>query len=329
MPFCNIVGHERAKEVLTRGLKNARVPQAYLFVGPEGVGKRHMALAFAKALNCVREENDFCDECPACRKTDRLCHPDVLLAEPQGNSLKIDQMRECQREISFKTWEGRYKVLILDGADKLTPEASNSLLKTLEEPPPATIIILISTNPFSIFPTLLSRCQMIRFGLLERKEVAEILKQKRSLEETQAKFLASLCGGKVGKALSLDMDRVQDLRRQAWELLIPKEGVSAVSFLKKARELSKDKEEMEGVLSQVSSLSRDLVVLACGGKVSLLINEDMVSNLFDVARSLGSSRALKVWEVVEQTQGLLRQNVNGQLALESMLIKIYRFLKWI
>jgi DNA polymerase-3 subunit delta' len=250
-----------------------------------------------------------------------------LLVEPEGSSLKIEQIREYQRDVSLKAWEGRYKILILDGTDKLTPEAANSLLKTLEEPPPATVIILISVNPFSLFPTLLSRCQLIRFGPLKKVETAKILKEGQLLDESQARLLVSLCGGKVGQALALDLDHVLSMREQVWELLKPDEGSSVDFLIRRARELSKDKEELDFLLSLLSSLSRDIVVLASGSDLSFLMNEDIGAKLYGLAKSLSPTQALKVWETIEQAREFLRQNVNGQLVLESMLVDIYRLLR--
>lgn len=311
---------------LSRSLEGSRIAHAYLFVGPEGVGKRHLALSFAKALNCLRLQADYCDQCPACQKIHRLSHPDLHLVEPEGNSLKIEQIRLCQREIAFRPWEGRHKVVILDGADKMTPEAASALLKTLEEPPSSTVMILTSGSELSLLPTLISRCRLIRFGLLGKAAIAEILMKEKSLSAPQAQLLASLSQGRLGKAFSLDLKNTLSLRDRAWELLASKGSQPAIFLLKTARERAKEREPLAELLSMLSLLSRDLVVSACSAEERLLINDDLAPQLKALAHGLGPVWALKIWDAIAEAQRLLPQNANGQLLLEATLTKIYDIL---
>lgn len=312
---------------LSRSLMGSRVAHAYLFVGPEGVGKRYMALSFAKALNCLQLEADYCGHCPACQKIDRLSHPDLHLIEPEGNSLKIEQVRICQREIAFRPWEGRTKVVILDGADKMTPEAASALLKTLEEPPASTVLILTASSELSLLPTITSRCRLIRLGPLDRAVIAEILVRERLLEPSQASLLASLAQGRLGKALSLDLKSTLELRDQAWRLLEPPKGSPpAIFLLQAARERAKERESLAALLSMLALLVRDLVVSACRAEDPLLLNGDLASQLKALTQGIAPRSALKIWDAIVEAQRLFQQNANGQLLLEATLARIYHIL---
>ncbi len=145
MTFDQILGHERQKEILSRALANGRIAHAYLFSGPDGIGKRLMAMALARAIVCLEQRG--CGNCLACRKIDHQNHPDLHLLEPDGNSIKIDQIRSFQRELNFKPLEAPRKICMIEQADAMTVGAANALLKTLEEPRGDTLLILLSAQP--------------------------------------------------------------------------------------------------------------------------------------------------------------------------------------
>ncbi len=171
MSFKNVIGHQKQIELLQRAIVNDKVVHTYLFFGNEGIGKRWVALQFAKALNCLErgaEEGDACDRCISCRKIDGALHPDVSFLEPEGPSqlIKVEAMRQMQRELAFRPYEGKRRVCVLTTADRMAPEISNTLLKTLEEPPLHTVMILLAKSARALLPTILSRCQQIPFNPL-------------------------------------------------------------------------------------------------------------------------------------------------------------------
>ena len=173
----DILGHKRQLQFLEKIIERKRIPHALLFEGPEGIGKKKVALWFFSALNCEREEGKGCKECSSCLKIDRLTHPDLYLLEPQGDSIKIEQIREAEKFLQYKPLEVKWKGLLIEDADKMTLEAANAFLKSLEEPPPWTVIILINQSSDALPPTVRSRCQRIRFFPLNPKETEEILKK--------------------------------------------------------------------------------------------------------------------------------------------------------
>src|SRR5215831_5774950 len=204
MSFAKLVGNQRNKGILQRLLKNGRVNSTLIFAGPDGVGKRQFALAFAKAANCQKAPagayaTDGCDECSACRRIDAGGYGDVTIVRPDGQFIKIAQTREMAEEVYFRPREGRQRFFIIDEADRLREEAANSLLKTLEEPPPTSTIILLTARPDALLPTILSRAQRLNFAPLSVAEMETFLaRQQRPL--TDQKLLARLSEGRIGQA---------------------------------------------------------------------------------------------------------------------------------
>src|SRR5512139_1893899 len=195
MSFKDVLGHSMPIELLKRGMLSRKGAQSYLFLGSEGIGKKWVALQFAKALNCLEREDqaaDGCDRCLSCRKINDGLHPDVRVLEPEHQALKVDQVRQMQRDLAYKPYEGSTRVCILAGADRMAPNMSNILLKTLEEPPLHTVLILLANNSRLILPTILSRCQLIRFTPLPSPLVSKWLMESKGLQGEEAYLLASL-----------------------------------------------------------------------------------------------------------------------------------------
>src|SRR5512136_2315819 len=198
MSFKDVLGHEKSIEFLKRAMHHDKVSHSYLFLGNEGIGKKWVALQFAKALNCLNEgveKGDACDHCLSCKKIDRALHPDVLLIEPIGQGIKKEQVIQMQKELVYKPYEGKRRVCILTAADRMAPHIPNTLLKTLEEPPLHTVIILLANNSRFILPTILSRCQPIRFNPLPISLVSKWLMEGAGFDEAEAHLLASLSEG--------------------------------------------------------------------------------------------------------------------------------------
>src|SRR5919109_2030307 len=208
MFFTNVLGHEFQKGALRRAVRESRISHAYLFSGPDGIGKKLIALEFGKILNCVSTyesgeadlKNTACD-CPSCRKIEKGIHPDVLLVEYKGTKdIKVDQIREeVEEKLYFRPFEGRFKVAILDEAERMNQNAQNAFLKTLEEPPPDSVIILITSQPQSLLPTIRSRCQLLEFSPLPEEILVEEIRKRKNLSPDEAVLCARLSGGSLGK----------------------------------------------------------------------------------------------------------------------------------
>ncbi len=216
MGFSDIKGHDRPVRVLRRALASGRIPHAYLFWGPEGVGKERTALEVARALLCTDPSAlgraEGCGRCSACVRVEAGTHPDLHVLAPEGARIAVDQVRSLQEALSFRAFEGGRKVVIIRDGFRLTREAANALLKTLEEPPASTHIFLLALHRDQILPTLVSRCQVVRFDPLPREAVEELL-VIRGMDREQAARLAEGAGGRPGAVLGADAEgRLQALR---------------------------------------------------------------------------------------------------------------------
>lgn len=283
-----------------------------------------VALNLAKALNCEgRMDSDCCEICLPCRKVNKGVHPDVSLIEPEASSLKIEQAREAQRDISLRPYEGKKKVYLFDQAERMTEQCENALLKTLEEPTGEVLLILITSSPHALLPTVLSRCQRIRFEALPQEEVVSYLMRNRSLDEERARFIASLAGGSLGWALRADAEDLIALRDETITgLESALKGEMGVA-LDLAEVWAKDKERLSGRLEVLLTWVRDLAIYRSTKEISpLLVNRDLADRILEGASSLSSEALLQFFGVLqEMTRGLSRY-ANARLSLEGMFMRM-------
>lgn len=320
MTFASIIGHVQQKEILRRALSNQRLAHAYLFEGPEGVGKRLMALALARALVCQTGEG--CGDCPSCRKIDHNNHPDLHLLDAEGATIKIDQVRQIQKELSLRPLESEYKICLIDGAEWLNPAAGNALLKTLEEPQGKALLILLSARPEALLDTIRSRCQRLPFQRLAQSRLAEILESRLELDEVQAKVLAALSEGSFKKALGSNRDLYLERRRELIRSLTALSAGSIFPLMDLAQELANDKEQLPEILEIFQAFFRDLLLLLHGRPETDLVNLDIREILHRQVGRETVSGLLRKLEALDEGRQHLARNVNRQLAMEVMLMRI-------
>ena len=323
MSFKDILGHSRPITLLQRAIRNEKVVNSYLFLGSEGIGKKTVALQFAKTLNCLEREGeseDACDHCTSCKKIDHALHPDVLLIEPEGQNIKVDQVRQLQRELAYKPYEGKRRVCILTAADRMAPNMSNILLKTLEEPPLHTVIILLANNARFILPTILSRCQPVRFNPLPISLVSKWLTESKGFNEAEAHLLASLSEGSPGKAMEIQ-EEIRQIPRE--ELLKDWVGLKSLSFERMGswvESLPSQRENLLLMLEVAKTLLRDLVMVKTLKKEPKLIHSDFLQVMEPMATNWSLSSLLKRMEILHQTTLAIKANANTSLALEAMML---------
>jgi DNA polymerase-3 subunit delta' len=324
MAFTQILGQDKAINVLQRAIRHQRVPQAYIFAGEDGVGKKLTALMLAKALNCREREDDACDHCISCHKIDDGNHPDVRLIEPDGQYIKIDQIRTLQKDVNYRPYEGRRKVYILDQAEALRTEAANALLKTLEEPSPDSLLILVTANVYALLPTVISRCQFVRFVALGVPQLTEFLKREKQMPAEQARLIASLAEGCPGRAFAMDTDDILAKRAMLEEVLtLLSSGLQDVrEVFDQAEKLAQRKPEIHEFLDLLLVWYRDLYLLQEQGRPDLVANADALSRLARTAQQLSRSQTQRLFDVVYQTKLDLLRNANLQLTLEVMLMSL-------
>lgn len=320
MALADVLGHDRIKALLSRAVVSGRFPPALLLAGPDGIGKKKLGLEVARALLCQRADGDACGRCPACGRAARGNHPDLFLIEPSTAALKIEQVREAVREILGRPYEGRARVFVIDEAQALTEQAGNALLKSLEEPPPTSHVILVTAAPQALLPTIRSRCQILRLGPLPEVLLERHLRETCGLAPDEARLRASLAGGSLGAALAFESDAYRSLRDGLLALLeeVGSGKAGAWSRLEAAERLA-DAEDPMLALTALRSLLRDAAALRAGAAPASLLNADVAPRLEPVARGPVGERAAEVAELAGETWAALKGNANKLLSMDLMM----------
>lgn len=320
MAFKDIIGNQRVKNILSKALKRGRVPGSLMLIGPEGVGKRAAALVIAKALNCLNKQDDACENCDHCRAINKGFFPDVLETKPEKNVIRIDQVREMTQVVYLKPMSGRRKIFIVNPAESMTMEASNSILKVLEEPPELSHIILLTENHFQLLPTIKSRCQKLTFTPVSHSDIQNALIEK-GMNKNQARILSLMSQGNLRRVMDIKWNDAEKERRTAWNIFISlRERRNAATFFKKYSQYSRNKlnEEFTGILEILASFIRDLILLKTGGDKKLLMNPDWESQL---QAHLNTSEWGGFLELLKQLDDIifsLQKNLNAKIVMESM-----------
>ncbi len=340
--FDRIIGNERARELLRRMLTQRRVPGALLFAGEAGVGKMLFAVELAKALNCLAPRGvEACDQCSSCQRIPRFApaptskddlgkhiswseHRDVALVRVEKAVITVTQAREVERETNFRPNEGRARVFIVAEADKLNDQASNALLKTLEEMPPAAHLILLTARPASLLPTIRSRCQVVRFAPLKAAEIETHLVQHKIRAGEEARLTAQLAQGRLGRALALnlaDYRQQRDAMMKVLDALITRPD--RVQLLRASEELgdAKRKDDYEPSLDALALLIHDAWRLALDPHAQI-VNEDLRERLTKLSVGLTNRRFAKWLAQIEELRGQLVVNINRRVATDALLLSM-------
>jgi DNA polymerase-3 subunit delta' len=339
-----LTGNERVKEVLRRMLERVRVPGSLLFVGEDGVGKRLFALELAKAMNCRNPKGvEACDVCPPCVRIgqstfplyeneddnkERLVwseHIDVGMVRPYKRIIRVDPMRELEREANYRPQEGHARVFIIEDADRLNESSSNALLKTLEEPPETTHLILLTSRPAALLPTIRSRCQIIRFAPLKVEEMEKHLVSERRMPKREANLLAHIARGSIGRAISTDLSAYREQRDAMLEVLSSLALTNdRARLLRIAEEMNdaKRKEEYEPRLNVLEMLVHDVWALRLGAPAGQVINQEVDAQLKKISERVSSGRAARWITEIENLRGQLAVNVNRKIATDALFLSM-------
>jgi DNA polymerase-3 subunit delta' len=350
-----VVGHERARQILSRALARDRLPPALLFSGPDGVGKKALALATAQAALCERAPvPEPCGECGTCRRisaalepgalegrreeADRhpsddgwrnfRLHPDLVLVEgwrltktgrPRPEpEIRVGQVRELVADVPGAPFEARRRVFIVDDAHGMNESSQNALLKSLEEPPPRSHLMLVSSRPLGLRQTIRSRCQVLRFGPLGREAIATLLSERRDLSQDEARLRAALAGGSLGAALAFESESYRSLREGLLSLLEGVGGLDALGRMRAAEDLEQA-EDASLLLTTLRSLLRDLAALRSGAVGQSLLNGDVADRLEPLAAGPLGARAGDLAGRVGRTRAALGGFANKLLALDVLM----------
>ncbi len=320
MTFAQILGHDRQKDILRRAISSDRLAHAYLFEGPEGVGKRLVALALVRAVFCL--EGTGCGNCSACRKVDHHNHPDLHLLEAEGTLIKIEQVRALQKELSYRPLEAPKKICLIDGAEKMNPAAGNALLKTLEEPSGEALLILLSAKPEKVLSTIRSRCQRLPFSRLPQQLLQQVLIERLEVDEVQGHILAALSEGSFKKAFGKDRDLYLEKRRSLLKAVTALSPGSILPLFELAEEIAEDKDRLGEILDILQAFYRDLLLHKHGRPESEMVNLDLADKIRRVAARASVPALLRKLEAIDASRHQLERNVNRQLAMEVLLLRL-------
>jgi DNA polymerase-3 subunit delta' len=362
MSFRNIIGHERPVQILKKALLRKNFAHAYLFYGEEGIGKKRVAKALAQAANCLdvgaraaaqearssdaptprarpgqasgslspiaqgestgQQVGDSCGKCSACRHVEAETHPDVISIGPDGTMIKIDQIRTLQERMQLKPMSGLYRFVILDQAESMNEEAANALLKSLEEPPGQTVMFLITSQLHALLPTVVSRCQRVRFNPLTDQQVMGLLRQKHPKASSQLGRIAALAMGSVGVALEMDPEALEEEWLKLNHALLDKSQGSIQGLLDLSQEYAKDRETTERALHWIGLWLRDLLTAQVQPSSPYVIADSSSQQFMAAAAKVNVGEVMALAGLVHWIFRSLNRNINRQLALEVLLLQV-------
>ncbi|HOM02505.1 MAG TPA: DNA polymerase III subunit delta' [Acetivibrio sp.] len=324
MDFNAIIGQKDVVEGLKTLINNDKIGHAYIFYGPEGIGKSTVAKIFASVLMCSDNTGDkSCGSCQSCRLFENGTNPDFSVLECKGLSIGVEEIRNLQHDICVRPLYSKRKVYLIRQAEKMTPQAQNCLLKTLEEPPEYAVIILAASNYEALLETIRSRSVRIDFKKNTFDEVKRFIINRAGGDFEQADFIASYADGVIGRAIKLmESEEFKELREKAIDAVIKLSGSDFENLLDISRMFDENKDSVDSILDIMLLFYRDLLVVGKYGNEKLLINSDKKDIILKNTGKFSVGKLLKNIDIIEKTRNNLEQNANYQLAIEVMLMKL-------
>jgi DNA polymerase-3 subunit delta' len=343
--FESIVDQARPVRLLANIIEKGNIPHALLFTGIAGVGKREAAIAFAMACNCTsandsrkiragngdhrrqKSESDrlSCGSCRTCKKIVSGNHPDVITIQPQDARIRISQIRDLCHTLALKPYKARYRIVVIIDAHSMNQEAGNSLLKVLEEPPERTILILTAPHSYDLLPTIVSRCQHIRFNPISQKTLTAKLVQDHAIPLQKAELLSTLANGSLTEVHTL----VENLWMEQRNIILKAVGVDTItnsalqnmeSMLILSEKLARRKEKIIETLEILKLWYRDLMVYKYSPEK--IINKDLIHHIKEIAQHLDISSILSKYEAIQSAQQHIDGNANPRLTLDVLMLEI-------
>ncbi len=323
MSFNSVIGQEEAVEILQDEIKKDRISHAYLFSAKKGSGKSKLAFEFAKASFCEESKVDSCGSCINCRKMDHQNHPDFkIISVLEGKTaISIDQIRELKKEIAYKPYDSDHKIYIIESAEKMTKEAANSLLKTLEEPPSFATIILLVEDSGRLLPTIISRCQQIKLRNVSKNRIKELLLAE-GLEAERAEIISSTAAGSPGRALEIiEIDNYFAERQKIYDFLKDINSKNTIEIFKITEKLTSLLKADFPCFDLLSDWYRDIMMIK-QDYLDAVINKDYFEELKVLAAELSLQKLINNLELIAQSEEYIERNIRSELSLEVLFFKL-------
>ncbi|SNX53854.1 DNA polymerase III subunit delta' [Thermoanaerobacterium sp. RBIITD] len=319
----NLYGHENILNLFNRILTVGNIANAYLFVGENGLGKIFMAKYFAMMVNCTHKGKRPCLSCPSCLQILSGNHPDIFFVEPEGNSIKADTIRNNVIDnIYVKPYNSLKKVFIIKEAEKMTEQAQNSILKTLEEPPLYGLFILTASKMEGLLPTVVSRCEIVRFTRENDSVIENYLRNEKNIDSIKAKEIASIAFGNYGKADLLIDPEFSEMRYSLGKILFDSINDEKAIRLDNYKFFDENKDSIDDIINIMLSYFRDTLVYKMTGDDAFIINKDMIDDIKILSGNLTGFKLNNIIKKIEDLNFNLKSNVNYQLAIEDFLLNI-------
>src|SRR5699024_293085 len=322
MDYKDIIGHEKGIETLKKSIKNETVSHSYLFEGEEGIGKKMVAYVFSKTLLCKEKGIEPCNNCTSCMKFDSGNHPDFHIIEPERGIIRKIEVEDLIKKMSTAPFESKKKLFVIDDSDLMNIEGKNAILKILEEPPYYVNIILISSRPNNLLPTILSRVQSVKLYPISPKKIIKFLLDRYNIGEDRARFIAEFTKGGIGKSINLIQEEsFFEMRDKIIKILISLGNGDKTKAFSSIDVFDKNKENIDDILDIMIYWFRDLLIYKEVGESMLIINKDKIIELSKFSY-MSFDKINSIIKKIEETKLNLTRNINYQLAIETMLLSV-------
>lgn len=322
--FTQIIGHEGIIKHMQNAICADKVSHAYIFHGEEGMGKKSLALTFAKALQCIDKQSRPCNRCKSCMQSDSGNQPDIMWITHEKTSIGVDDIRtQVNADIQIKPYQSPYKIYIIDSADKMTENAQNALLKTIEEPPEYAIVLLLACSTQNLLPTVLSRCVVLDLKPIERQLIKEHLMKKLQIPDYVAEISAGFSGGNVGKAIKYaSSEDFENKKEDIFHILRYIDDMELHEIIAGIKIILENKSSIYDYIDLMMLWFRDVLMLKATNDPNILLFKDEFQIIKRHANTRSYDEIDNIIKAMEEAKTKLKANVNFDITIELMLLSI-------